>query len=364
MFKQGSSVSLAAALDVLERLGRTLQPCEQAGRQVRIVLEATLEGIGADAAYLLPGSRGELPESAGQPQLPEEWWREFTRRELARPPDNQGQFVRSFLDPAARRLAPWPCSAAFVRVSASRDSWLVAVSFNPRRIFQPGDLKVLALARRMLLNHRQHLQVHQKLKETLFGLVRCLTAAIDAKNPYTWGHSERVARIAVRLGQALGRPPGALSDLYLAGLLHDIGKIGISDTVLQKPGPLSDEETAHVRKHVLIGDELVATLRSLHHLRPGVRNHHERWDGEGYPDRLAGENIPLLARVMAVAEACDAMMGERPYRPPLSPAEIEETLNAGKGKQWDPSVVDAFMACRHQVYAICERGVGDAVALG
>src|SRR5205085_10071768 len=132
---------------------------------------------------------------------------------------------------AARPMTPWPTSAVLVRISKSRRSWLVALSFHPRRLFSPTDLKVMILARRMLLNHRQQAQVYEKLRDSLFGLVRCLTAAIDAKDPYTWGHSERVARIAVRLGKQMGLPPAVLSDLYLAGLLHDIGKIGIRDSV-------------------------------------------------------------------------------------------------------------------------------------
>src|SRR5262249_39230183 len=158
------------------------------------------------------------------------------------------------LDPAAKPSAPWPCSAAFVRVRESRGSWLVALSFHPRRIFQAADLKLMMLARRMLLSHRQHMQIHQKLKDSLFGMVRCLTAAIDGKNPSPWGHGERVARIAVRLGGQLDLPLAALSDLYLAGLLHDVGKIGVPDTLLQKPDRLSEEEMAQVREHVKIGD--------------------------------------------------------------------------------------------------------------
>src|SRR5262249_17611151 len=130
----------------------------------------------------------------------------------------------------------------------------------------------------------------------------------------------RCRRRVVWLVRELALPSAALSDLYLAGLLHDVGKIGVPDTLLQKPDRLSEEEMAQVREHVKIGDQLVSNLRQLHHLRPGVRNHHERWDGGGYPDKLAGEDIPLMARIMALAEGCDAMMAARPYRAPLPPA--------------------------------------------
>jgi HD-GYP domain-containing protein (c-di-GMP phosphodiesterase class II) len=247
------------------------------------------------------------------------------------------------------------------RVSRSRGSYLAALSFHPRRLFVEADARVLALARRMLLAHRQQGHVYERLRESLFGLVRCLTGAIDAKDPYTWGHSERVARIAVRIGKQMALPPAVVSDLYLAGLLHDVGKIGIRDNVLQKPGKLTDEEFEHVKQHVVIGDRLVSHVRPLAHLRPGVRNHHERWDGQGYPDGLAGEGIPLQARILAVADACDAMMAARPYRPGMAPDRIDAVMVGGAGSQWDPDVIAQFMACRSELYSICQRGLGDSV---
>jgi HD-GYP domain-containing protein (c-di-GMP phosphodiesterase class II) len=258
-------------------------------------------------------------------------------------------------------MTPWPCSAVLARVSRSRGSWLGALQFRPRRLFQEADLKVLMLARRMLLSHRQHGHVYERLRESLLGLVRCLTAAIDAKDPYTWGHSERVARIASRLGERMGLPPAVVSDLYLAGLLHDVGTIGVRDDVLQKTTKLNDEEAEHLERHVLIGDRLVCGVRPLAHLRPGVRNHHERWDGKGYPDGLAGEKIPLQARILAVADSCDAMMAARPYRTGLPPERIDEILVEGAGAQWDPDVIAQFMTCRGELYEICQRGLGDSV---
>ena len=219
----------------------------------------------------------------------------------------------------------------------------------------------MRLARHMVVNHRQQTHVYDRLKESLLGMVRCLTAAIDAKDPYTRGHSERVARIAVRLGQQLELAPEVCSDLYLAGLLHDIGKIGIRDAVLQKPGKLTAEEFAHICEHPVIGDRLVANIPALEHLRPGVRHHHERYDGQGYPDRLLGEGIPLQARILAVADSCDALMAARPYRSAVPPQRIDAILADGAGTQWDAAVVEAFLLCRQELYSICERGLGDSV---
>jgi HD-GYP domain-containing protein (c-di-GMP phosphodiesterase class II) len=349
------------AWDVLERFGLALQQADAAREQVQLVLEAVREGLSADAVYWHPGTGHDSFECAGTMTLGADWCRDFTEHVLADEPAPNGPVLRNFLDPAAKAMAPWPYSAALVRLSKSRRSWLGALSFHPRRIFVSTDLKIMLLARRMLLNHRQQAQVYEKLRESLFGLVRCLTATIDAKDPYTWGHSERVARIAVRLGKQMALPPAVLSDLYLAGLLHDIGKIGIRDSVLQKPGRLTDEEMNHIKEHALIGDRLISNLRQLQHLRPGVRNHHERFDGTGYPDGLAGHAIPLQARILAVADSCDAMMSARPYRPAMPTERIDAIMADGAGAQWDPELIGHFLACRHELYPICQRGLGDSV---
>src|SRR5207253_10543070 len=143
---------------------------------------------------------------------------------------------------------------------------------------------------------------------------------------------ERVARIAVRLGKQMGLGQRPLSDLYLAGLLHDIGKIGTPDAVLLKPGKLTPEETETMREHILIGDRIVADVKPFGHLRAGVRNHHEQFDGKGYPDGLAGRDIPLLARLLAVADSCDAMLSPRRYRAALPPPLIDATFQQFAGR--------------------------------
>jgi HD-GYP domain-containing protein (c-di-GMP phosphodiesterase class II) len=342
------------ALEVLERFGLALQDASDTRRQVALSLEAARDALGADAVFWHPGRGGEEFSFAGDVPLTAGWAGVFLPRAIAG--EDGDRLTRNFLDRGACPTSPWPTSAALVRVSRTRGSWLGALSFHPRRLFGPADLKILLLARRMLLGHRQQLQAHERLRESLFGLVRCLTAAIDAKDPYTSGHSERVARIAARIGGQMGLPPTMLSDLYLAGLLHDIGKIGIRDEVLQKPGRLSEEEFAHIQTHTVIGDRLVAPLKPLQHLRPGVRSHHERWDGKGYPDGLRGEAIPLLARVLAVADSCDAMLATRAYRGAMSPMEIEHVFRLGGNSQWDAEVVASFLACRSEVYAIREQG--------
>jgi HD-GYP domain-containing protein (c-di-GMP phosphodiesterase class II) len=170
-----------------------------------------------------------------------------------------------------------------------------------------------------------------------------------------------VARIAVRLGRQMQLSATSLSDIYLAGLLHDIGKIGIRDQVLLKPGQLTPDELAHIREHPIIGDRIVSNVKQLECVRPGVRHHHERFDGRGYPDGLTGGGIPLMARVLAVADSCDAMMSARPYRPAMPTVRIDAIMAEGAGSYWDPKIIECFMACRHELYPICQQGIGESV---
>ena len=199
--------------------------------------------------------------------------------------------------------------------------------------------------------------------EAVTGLVHSLTSAIDAKDPYTCGHSDRVARISLRLGQELGFDTSTLKTLYLSGLLHDIGKIGIDDAILLKPGNLTKEEYEHIKSHTVIGYNIVSGLKSLREMLPAVRHHHESWDGKGYPDGLAGEEIPLVARIVGVADAYDAMSSTRPYRDPLSEERLFDFLRRGAGKQWDAHVIDAFFAAVDDVRAIVAGAENNGPAL-
>ena len=145
--------------------------------------------------------------------------------------------------------------------------------------------------------------------------------------------------------------------------MHNVGKIGIRDEVLLKPGQLTDDEREHLRTHVLLGDQILSTIKPFHRLRSGVRSHHEHYDGRGYPDALVGETIPLAGRILAVADACDAMMSPRRYRGALPPPHIDTVLRAHAGAQWDPNVVEAFMDCRDAIYSVIhQKGIGESAA--
>jgi len=185
----------------------------------------------------------------------------------------------------------------------------------------------------------------RELRERLLTptLASSLANAIEARDGPTHGHCERLAAIAVRIGERLRLEPAEIETLRMGAILHDIGKIGMSDRILLKPGPLNPDELALMRTHPQIGDRLLEPLDLLERARPIVLHHHERWDGLGYPDGLAGEEIPLFARIVGVADAAEAMASERPYREALSEEAILDELRAGRGTQWDPELVDLLL---------------------
>ena len=170
-----------------------------------------------------------------------------------------------------------------------------------------------------------------------------LAAAVEAKDKYTEKHTHRVAENARHVGMKMGLPDRALDALYRGGIIHDIGKIGVPDAILLKPGPLTADELHVMRQHATIGEAIVRPLRSGTNLLPIIRNHHENFDGTGYPDGLAGRAIPRLARIVAVCDAYDALVTDRPYRKARSVDDAIATLMDGAGKQWDPEVVNVIV---------------------
>ena len=175
-------------------------------------------------------------------------------------------------------------------------------------------------------------------------LIFALAAAAEAKDHLSQRHPKRVANTSWRLGKRLGLQESDLVALYRGGLIHDIGKIGVPDEILLKPGPLNTEEERQMREHVVIGERMVKPYPSAADLLCIVRSHHERFDGGGYPDGLAGHKIPLLARIVSICDAYDALASDRPYRARLNSTDAIETLMRGAGQQWDRELVSLFLA--------------------
>ena len=167
-----------------------------------------------------------------------------------------------------------------------------------------------------------------------------LANAVEAKDVFTERHTQRVGEAARLLGLRLGLPEATLDTLYRGGMIHDIGKIGVSDSILLKPGPLDASEVPQMQAHVAIGESIVRPLRSTSGLLPIIRHHHERYDGLGYPDGLRAREIPRVARIVSVCDAFDALVNDRPYRTRRSTEEAIAVLRAGAGTQWDPETVD------------------------
>lgn len=181
------------------------------------------------------------------------------------------------------------------------------------------------------------------MKDLFIGTIKSLAQAIDAKSPWTKGHSDRVTEYAMQIGKEMGLQDKELEDLRIAGLLHDIGKIGTYDIILDKPGKLAGDEYKIVKKHPMKGSELLLPIKQLSHIVPWIRGHHERFDGRGYPDGRKEEEIPLQARILAVADSFDSMTSERPYRRTPGREKAIEELKKNAGTQFDPGVVEAFL---------------------
>jgi HD-GYP domain-containing protein (c-di-GMP phosphodiesterase class II) len=233
--------------------------------------------------------------------------------------------------------------------------WLAAFNHRQDGTFGTVESNLLSSLGTLLGIHCGNRELYRQQSELLQNIVRALVSAIDAKDPYTSGHSDRVARFAVRIALEMRCSPKFINTVYMAGLLHDVGKIGIDDNVLRKAGRLTTVEFEHIKKHPELGYKILADLKQLAEVLPAVLHHHEQWDGQGYPHRLSGEEIPKIARIMAVADAFDAMSSDRPYRTGMPEEKVHEVFRNGSGKYWDPEVVEAFFNAKDDIRSISQR---------
>ncbi|MFH1460464.1 MAG: HD domain-containing phosphohydrolase [Candidatus Omnitrophota bacterium] len=202
--------------------------------------------------------------------------------------------------------------------------------------FDPSDIKITI--RKIIEKQRLHADNVQ-----LFDTIKILALALDARDHYTHGHSEQVTEYAVSIAQEMGLSVQEIDRIRDAGILHDIGKIGIPDAVLLKPGPLNDEEYALIKKHPSIGRKILEPVNCLADKVPLIYHHHEHFDGQGYPEGLKAESIPVGARILAIADAYQAMTSDRPYRKALSIEVAVDELIKNKNKQFDGRIVDVFL---------------------
>ena len=271
-------------------------------------------------------------------------------------------------DSITRSLPENVASMVLVRAAtaARHCGWLIAIN----RMESEGELyetrfsemefgtyeaTLMETAAVILATHAGNRDLLRQQEQTLVGVVRAMVNSLDARDRYTCGHSDRVARVSRQIARTMNLSERECREIYLSGLLHDIGKIGVSDSVLLKNGPLDEDERRQIEQHTAIGYAILEPVEQLRQVLPGVLHHHERFDGKGYPHRLQGKDIPLVGRILAVADAYDAMTTSRPYRVAMPIIRAEKILKEGAGTHWDTDVIEAFFKTREKIREICQQ---------
>jgi HD-GYP domain-containing protein (c-di-GMP phosphodiesterase class II) len=218
------------------------------------------------------------------------------------------------------------------------------LALNKAGDFNSIDIKLMSSVGNQSAVFLTNNMLYADLQDLLMGVLHALTATIDAKDPYTCGHSNRVAMISRRLAEECGLPPARVQQIYLAGLLHDIGKIGVPESTLCKPGRLTPEEYEDVKRHPGIGAKILGGIRQLEDVLGGILYHHERLDGKGYPHGLREDEVPLDARIIGLADCFDAMSSDRTYRKALPLPTVIEEIRTHAGTQFDPDVAQQLLS--------------------
>jgi HD-GYP domain-containing protein (c-di-GMP phosphodiesterase class II) len=326
------------------------------------IIDAIFQSIAADrAALLLQSPNGSTPESrrivAARPRRAETGT--VTNFSISR------TVIRDVIENHASLLS-WDASnderlrrgesviaqriRAVICAPVATEKEVLGVLYADN-LSQPGafidsDLDLLALIGNQAGMAIQRARLQNELEQSFFDTIRAIVATIDAKDGYTHRHSERVATFAVRLARELGRETEELVTIRLAALVHDVGKVGVPEAILNKPGQLTEDEFGQMKMHPVHGANILRHIQSpmLERILPGVLAHHERWDGSGYPRRLKGADIPFLGRLLAVADVLDALSSGRPYRESVSFADTIELLRRRSGIDFDPAIVEAAVA--------------------
>ena len=345
------------------------------GQLVEKTISGMREMIGAEAIFFVE-PRGEnnyavvnscWSKPDQPPTIPTEVIIRLAANNISRA--NVVPYVRNDLessDPEAYAAGVKQFLMVTIATAARGFGWFIALNrcnagrqWAPSPLLQIGEdefgtweASLLSTAATLVASHASNLELIREKERLLINTVRSLVSALDSKDTYTRGHSERVALYSKRISESMGYDSAAAERLYLSGLLHDVGKIGVSDATLSKPGKLTDEEYEEIKRHPDDGWAILRDLEQLCYVLPGVLHHHEQVNGSGYPDRLVGDAIPQDARIMAVADAYDAMTSDRAYRSGMPHEKAISILREGAGTQWDVQVVDAFLSTIDDITAI------------
>ena len=318
-------------------------PLDSDDKELPVICQTGFCNVTEDTGLQLTEILGN--KSNGQPVVMNDW--------------SSGLFVEA--KESSQRYEIDSCVLVPVATSSMRLGWLMALnkdtfgsSQNPRLTgpeyatylseteFGTFEASLMNATAVILAAHGRNCSLFREKELLLKGVIRSMINAIDAKDSYTCGHSDRVAEFARMIAKELQLPPEQCEQIHMTGLLHDVGKIGVPDSVLKKPGQLTDAEFEQIKQHPVIGHEILKHLKNLSYVLPGVLHHHESVDGSGYPHGLKGDDIPLIARILAVADSYDAMTSNRPYRRGMATARAEQIIRDGAGKQWDSECVEAF----------------------
>ncbi len=332
-----TSVHLAGALEV--------------DRISELVVEALVEQVQADAAsfVLMDTTRGEYVHRRSMGPLADQQQRDGPL-DVASAAAGDGPTIGQLeqAPEVAEHLMAWDKIRASIsapmKVSDVVNGALAAIR---EESFDTEDLNLLTTLASMSSKAIESAELHQQLRQSYYRTLHVLARSLAARDPYSAAHGEAITWLAERLGEELGLSQDQLESLKAFGPLHDLGKIGISDMLLSKQGPLTEEEFETIRQHTLIGESIIRPLSPGAEALSMIRSHHERWDGRGYPDGLQGEEIPRLARVVAVADVYHAMVSHRPYRGGSSPIKAVQEIKSMAGTQFDPDVVKAILSLWH-----------------
>lgn len=345
MVRMESSLKHMAAVGVIARTMTTKLDEEE---QLRLLVEMAMRLIHADSGgiYLIDENTGEFVEKATTGE--NIWHMGDSIQKVAKWVCDYGEpimLLRDIDDPrfgkVSIRQEVVAIAPFLIRGKAIGVMNLATGSKDDR--YGKEDLELFRNFAAQAAVSIENTQLYERLQDAYLGAISSLVAAIEARDPYTVGHSTRVTKYTVAIAQEFGFSTQEVEEIRLAGLLHDVGKIGIPDKILNKPGPLSEEEYSAIKMHPTLSVRIVEPLPHLGNIIPMIYHHHERYDGKGYIEGMTGTEIPVGARILAVADAFEAMTSDRPYREALSRGAAIKELVEGAGSQFDPKVVETFV---------------------
>jgi HD-GYP domain-containing protein (c-di-GMP phosphodiesterase class II) len=340
-------------LYLYDRISSQIKSLKLSEQMLHNLIVEVVENMQVDMAFVTLPNYPEFnmqivrPETGSRLEDPETF---LTKLEALAKPHIDGTEENYFIlndsreNAAENALAPIPYRFLMVGVRHQQQlyGWLGLVAFDLDEIFRQGELRMLKAMAEQLAIVIANTDLYNDLELFTVNMVSSLVSAIEAKDAYTRGHSERVYRYSMKMARAHGLKGEAMDALKWAAILHDVGKIGVSEKILLKPGKLSDDEYARIKEHPEKGYKILKPVAQLSPSMGGILHHHERYDGKGYPHGLSGDAIPLAARMIAVADTFDAITSKRTYRDAKSPEEALAIIESVAGTQLDPNMVALF----------------------